>query len=120
MTTTRKRLHEHITDALTATAARVLTAHPERATELADWLQTAHEHVVITAHADRRPNGRIDTRSLRLDCHVTTSAGLAPLVSVRVRELLDQHGQPVDAQADARELLLQLGHGVPDDLSTLD
>jgi hypothetical protein len=120
MTVTRKRLHEHITDALTASAARILADHPDRADALADWLNTAHEHVVITAHADRRPNGRIDTRSLRLDCHLTTSAGPAPLVSVRVRDLLDQHGQPIDAQADARTLLLQLGHGIPNDTSTLD
>jgi len=124
MTTTptpaRRRLADHISDALTASAERVLTTHPHRRDELADWLEHAHEHIVIVPTVDRRTDGRIDTRSYRLDVYLTTTAGLAPLVSVRRRDLeLPPGVEHEDAQAECRTLLLQLGYGVPDDPSAL-
>lgn len=116
----RRRLHEHIVDALAATARRIMTAHPDRRDDLADWLDNAHEHIVIVPCVDRRADGRIDTRSYRLDVYLATAAGVAPLVSVRRRDLeLPPDVQHEDAQAECRTLLLQLGQGIPDDPSAL-
>lgn len=119
---TRRRLHEHIHDALLACARRLLDEHPgdEALREaLAQWMETAHERVVVEAHVERTKRGRVDTRSLRLDVYLNTDVGPAPLCQVRARDLLTADGQPVDAKADARTLLLQLGHGIPDDARAL-
>ncbi|MDN5918671.1 MAG: hypothetical protein L0I76_26840 [Pseudonocardia sp.] len=113
---TRRRLYEHIHDALLASARRLLAQNPDPVVRdaLADWMSTAHERILVGASVDRGRRGRVDTRSLRIDCYIRTDSGPAPLCSVRARDLLDEHGDPVDARADARTLLLQLGIGVPD------
>lgn len=118
----RRRLADHITDALTAMAARILERHPERADDLADWLETAHERVIVRADVGRSRKGRIRHDSLRLHVFIDHGPplGLAPLCTVRVRDLVDAEGLPIDAKATARELLWQHGHGIPDDLSGLD
>lgn len=113
------RLHEHISGALYASAGRVVAEQPHLAEHIARWIETAHEQVEIEAHVERGPRGRIDTRSLRLDCYLRTSQGRAPLCSVRVRDLVDEHGERIDARADARTLLLQNGHGIPDSPASL-
>nr|WP_042195680.1 hypothetical protein [Kibdelosporangium sp. MJ126-NF4]CEL22154.1 hypothetical protein [Kibdelosporangium sp. MJ126-NF4]CTQ92935.1 hypothetical protein [Kibdelosporangium sp. MJ126-NF4]CTQ95572.1 hypothetical protein [Kibdelosporangium sp. MJ126-NF4] len=115
MTTPRRRLSDHVYAALNESVTRVLSAHPHRRAELAQWLETVHERLIIRAVADRRtPGGRIDTRSLRMEVYVLTTAGAAPLVSVRARDLLDADGNPVNARTTARHLLWQNGHGIPD------
>lgn len=119
MTCTRRRLADHITEALDASVARVLAAHPERRDELAEWRATAHERVVVRADVGQDRRGRIRHDSLRLAVHLITSEGLAPLCTVRVRDLVDEHGQPLDAKELARELLWQNGIGIPDDASEL-
>jgi hypothetical protein len=115
------RLHEHISGALYAVAKRVIAQHPhpELREHIATWMETAHELVEIEAHVARGNSGRIDTRSLRLDCYLQTSQGRAPLCSVRVRDLVDGDGERIDARSDARTLLLQNGHGIPDSPATL-
>ncbi len=111
-----RRLADHITEALNAMAARITTRHPDRAAELADWLETAHERLVVVAVVDQRRNGRIDTRSYRLDVYLTTEAGPAPLCSVRRRDLfIPPELEADDPQTEARTLLLQHGYGIPDD-----
>lgn len=121
--TTKQRLADHITDALAASAGRILAAHPDRpelVDQLASWLQTAHQRIVIAPRVDRRSDGRIDTRSYTLGIYLDTTSGLAPLVDVRRRDLLIPDGvEHEDAQAECRTLLLQLGYGVPDDASQL-
>lgn len=121
--TARRRLSEHITDALSACAQRLLDQHPDdealRET-LARWMETAHERIQVEAHVERTKSGRIDTRTLRLDVYLHTAEGPAPLCQVRARDLVLADGTPVDARADARLLLLQNGVGIPDDLSGLD
>lgn len=118
----RRQLHEHITEALLASVSRILTEYPDPALrdELAEWMETAHERVEVEALVDRGKTGRIDTRSLRMDCYVVTSVGRAPLCSVRARDLITSDGTPVDAKTDARTLLLQLGIGIPDTLEGID
>lgn len=117
----RRPLHEHIASALTAMATRLVHAYPDHAAELADWLADAHRNVLVTATVDTTRTGRVDTRSYTLHVHLRTEAGIAPLCTVRRRHL---HVPPDiasdDPQAECRTLLLQLGYGVPDDLSTLD
>jgi hypothetical protein len=119
VTATKRRLAEHITDALTASARRVLAQHPERQEELAQWIETAHQQVVVGLDVGRTRRGRIRTNSLRVVAYLNTTAGMAPLCSVRVRDLVDEHGQPIDPRATARELLWQHGIGIPDDPSGL-
>lgn len=115
----KARLHEHISSALYASAGRVVAQHPQLADQVATWIETAHEKVRVVANVERRARGRIDTRALRLDCYLDTADGLAPLCTVRVRDLIDDDGQPIDARDTARTLLLQHGHGIPDDVRQL-
>lgn len=121
-TTGRQTLAAHINDALAAMAGRILTHHPERAGDLADWLEDAHKRVIVRADVGRGKRGRIRHDTLRLAVFIDHGPplGLAPLCTVRVRDLVDQNGQPIDAKATARELLWQNGYGIPDDLSGLD
>lgn len=122
--TARRRLADHISDALAAAASRVLARNPGRpefVEQLAAWLESAHQRIVIVPRVDRRRDGRIDTRSYILAVYLWTSAGLAPLVDVRRRELLVPSGvEHEDARAECRTLLLQLGYGVPDGASQLE
>lgn len=111
----RQRLGDHIYAALLDLTADALIKEPAARDEIADVLETVHEHIRAAAVVGHR-RGRIDTRSLRIDCYL----GPDPLVSVRARHLLDEHGRPVDSPAAARELLLQLGYGIPDSPAGLD
>lgn len=120
-----RRLSDHISEALLGLAQRQLDAHPDRPAwfldALAVWIETAAERIEIEAVVDRRPSGRVDTRSLRLDVSLPMldNATSVLLCSVRVRDLIDEHGDPINARDDARTLLLQNGYGVPDSPAAL-
>jgi hypothetical protein len=120
-TPVRRRLSDHITEALTAMATRITAKHPDRANDLVDWMQTAHTRLTYRAAADKTRNGRIDTRSMFIEVLVDfgPNVPMLPLCKVRVRDLVDANGQPIDGQATARELLWQLGVNIPDDPSEL-
>jgi hypothetical protein len=110
----RRRLHEHIAEAVQASVGRILAEHPHLREVAAEYAEQLHRRVEVEASVDRR-RGRLDTRSLRIDCYLRADSGeRALLCSVRARDLLTDYGRPVDARADARTLLLQLGIGIPD------
>jgi len=123
-----KQLSEHVHEALVASAARVLERHPDPDLReaLAVWnallVEGRHPTLTLTVRleADRR-RGRVDTRStLAVVTVVDAATGEdEELCRVRVRDLLDADGRPVDARVTARELLWQHGHGIPDDPSAL-
>ena len=123
-----RRLSEHVHDALVTGAARVLERHPDpdlrEALAERNTLLTEGRHPTLTLtvrlEVDRR-RGRVDTRSTLAVVSVVDAAsgGDEELCRVRVRELLDADGRPVDALVTARELLWQHGHGIPDDPSAL-
>jgi hypothetical protein len=116
----RRRLHEHIVEAVQASLGRILTGHPHLREVAAEWVEELARRVEVEARVDRRRGGRLDTRSLRLDCYLRANSGeRALLCSVRARDLLTDYGKPVDARADARTLLLQLGLGIPDSPAAL-
>ncbi|MEQ7124718.1 hypothetical protein ABN034_09345 [Actinopolymorpha sp. B11F2] len=108
--TTKRTLAEHIGDALSASARRVLAEHPEQREAVAAFMETAHERVVIVPTVDRDASGRIDTRSYALDVYLRLSQGLVPLCTVRRRELAMPPGhEDADPRAEARDLLDQNG-----------
>lgn len=123
---TPRRLHQHIIDAVQALAERMVQQRPDSAIwrdTVADWVEATldpDEHRIhVALRVDRNVRGRIDTRSLAVDVYLTSRIGMEKLLTVRARDLLDEHGHPIDARADARTLLLQLGHGIPDNVATL-
>lgn len=129
MTITRKRLSEHILDALWESAARVLTDHPDLTDMVKDRIASILEgrdtrKLYARLDADTRRGTRPDTRSLRVTVWIVDERqpDVDPqlLVSVRVRDLVDRDGQPIDARTSAKELLWQHGHGIPDDPGGLD
>lgn len=119
--TTRRRLHEHVLDAVLDLARQALNADPtpERREELAQWVENTAERVRIVARVDRNSRKRVDTRSLTLDVYLDAVHPGHLLCSVRVRDLLDAHGHRLDAPEAARDLLWQNGIGIPDDASSL-
>jgi hypothetical protein len=118
------RLHEHIENALAESARRVVAIGAREGLDLrermAEWVETAHERIECELSIDgpgRR--GRIDTRSLAVVVYLVASdpdnaVQRAHLLTVRARDLIKEDGSPVAASEDARTLLLQLGHGIPD------
>lgn len=123
-------LTEHVLEALMASARRVLVDRPDA--ELREALAERLEAIV--EGRDRRKlygrldvkrgrRGRIDTRSLVVSVwlvdHGNEDAEPEQVCRVRVADLVDADGRPIDARADARTLLLQNGIGVPDDPSAL-
>lgn len=120
-----RRLHAHIIDAVQAAAERMvaLRSDPAWRDTVADWVETTldpdNHRIAVALRVDRNVRGRIDTRSLAVDVYLTSRIGAEKLLTVRARDLLDEHGHPIDARADARTLLLQLGHGIPDSPATL-
>lgn len=107
--TQQKTLTEHVIDVIKKKPAMVRLS-------IADRLAEGRFRVV--ASADRRSDGRIDTRSLAytvlIDCG---EKGWAPLCRVLRRHVLVERAP--NTQTEARELLLQNGHGVPDDPAAL-
>lgn len=104
-----KTLTEHVIDALKQKPPRVRLAIAERLGE---------GRFRIVGSVDRRSDGRVDTRSLAytvlVDCG---EQGWAPLCRVLRRHVLVERAP--NTQTEARELLLQNGHGVPDDPAAL-
>lgn len=120
--TDRKTIHELIAAALAAQLDRLTAAPPNTAT---DWRQRAeliehyesgavYDRLDVELRADRRPNGRVDGRSLLAVVWMRTGYGALPLLAVRVRNLADGAGHPVDARQSTRDLLAQL-EPIPDD-----
>lgn len=112
----RRTLSEHIGQALYDQARRVIATLTDDARgravreELAEWYETAHERVTVELRAEKAARGRadrVDTRSTYAIVWLDTAAGPGELCRVRVRDLVDQHGQPIDARATTRDLLAQ-------------
>ncbi|GAA4983384.1 hypothetical protein WHI96_12130 [Pseudonocardia tropica] len=125
---TPRRLTDLIEEHLIATAHRMLAQVPEDEVRdaLADYVSTAFERIVVTADVAGGPDTRTRPGTLRVIVLLRghpdgpSRNEAHELFRARARDLLQHDGTPVDAKADARTLLLQLGHGVPDDASTLD
>lgn len=115
-----RRLHAHIIDAVQAAAERMvqLRSDPAWRDTVADWVEAtldpAEHRIHVALRVDRNVRGRIDTRSLAVDVYLTSRTGMEKLLTVRARDLLAADGNRIDARADARTLLLQLGYGIPD------
>lgn len=104
----------------------VATDHDEAQAAIDDMARTIRDRVLVSADVAKTSSGRIRPGTLRVRVYLrgdetqhNSDLGVE-LFSVRARDLLQHDGTPVDAKADARTLLLQLGYGVPDDTSTLD
>lgn len=106
----RRQLADHVTDALTTLAWQQYTEDSGRRDLVADWIEDASRRVVVSAEADQ-PGRRVDTRSLALTAYLPLHDGNAVrLCTVRVRDLCDADGNPIDARATARDLLAQHQH----------
>lgn len=125
---TPRHLRDLIDEHLTASAQRILGQVPDHAVQdaLATFMETAHDRLLVEADVAGGEHTRTRPGTLRVRVYLRGHAdgpnpGVAvELFSVRARDLLQDDGTPVDAKADARTLLLQLGYGVPDDASALD
>lgn len=117
--TAPRTIWQHVAEGLDAVAAAAMRAPGADQTIVDDWRQGPHDFIV-EAVVDQRADGRIDNRSLLFS--VTTSNPGSPnryeVARVRARDLVDEDGQPIDARATARDLLVQL-QPVPDDISSL-
>lgn len=129
MTTTavRRTLAQHIEDALISSATRIVTRAPDYQRprlrhQLAAWVSetcTRPGRILVVPAIDAPRGRRIDTRTGHLVVMVRRPNGLdhVELCRVRLRDLELPPG--IDAQAEVRTWLLQLGYGVPDDASSL-
>lgn len=108
--TTKRTLNDHVMDSLVTLLWRQLDdqgrARDEQHREmLATWIETAHERL-RTELSIKAPSGRADTRSLRAVVWIELLDGnRVELFNGLARHLCDENGDPVPAQATARELL---------------
>ncbi|GAA2552126.1 hypothetical protein [Pseudonocardia hydrocarbonoxydans] len=121
--TAGRTLTEHIEDALLAQTRRILAGvvddeHGRAVREqLAQWYETIEERLSIELRVELTRSGRKDTRSTFAIVWLSTSLGVVELCRVRVRDLVDAHGRPVDPRATARDLLAQ-AQPAPDHVPT--
>lgn len=124
-TTERRRLHEHLRDALDAFCDQEAQRYPALRPVI-DTVPYAELLQYLEWEALGRQNtrsGRVDTRSLRWRFYLRNPLGIGPrivLCEVRGDQLIDADGQPIDARADVRALLQQQGDRIPDSLAKLD
>lgn len=118
-TTERRRLHEHLRDALDAFCDEEAQRYPHLRPVI-DAVPYSELMQYLEWEALGRQNtrsGRIDTRSLRWRFYLRNPLGIGPrivLCEVRGDQLIDADGQPIDARADVRALLQQQGQRIPD------
>lgn len=115
MTTTERRtLSAHVEEALTDQAVRVVATlrDDERGRalreELALWYLTAHERLSVELRVELTRRGRKDPRSAFVIVWLATAAGTGELLRVRVRDLCDLDGHPIDPRTTVRDLRDQM------------
>jgi hypothetical protein len=123
-----RTLADHVGEALLASAHRVMTSEPfaslpdkvaARAAAV-QWADQALHRLVVEAVLDTGRKGRPDTRSLRMVVSYVDHTGRsAVLCAPFVRDLVDAHGEPIDARASARDLLAQARPVTDEDLARL-